>query len=261
MSGFLTNVLEEKAQEVALKKRGRSFDELVRRSAALPVRSFRGAIAGQEAIIAEVKRKSPTVKAFRQRARPEQLAVIYADNGAAAISVVTDERHFGCGLDEVRRVRDAVSLPILVKDFIIDEYQVAEARAAGADAVLLIARAVTPERLGVLTTRTDGLGMSALVECHDAADIEAALSVGAHIIGINNRDLDTLEVSLKTTRRLVALVPSDRWCVAESGITSRRDIEELTTLGVSRFLVGAALLNAPDAGKKLRELCGKQHVE
>ena len=254
---FLDRVLAEKADEIAVKRRNCSQETLEHSGAAYVVRDFRAAIAGGGRIIAEIKRKSPRVTSFRQQGPPENLARIYAQNGAAALSIVTDEPRFGSSLADVGRVRRVTPLPVLVKDFIIDAYQVSEARAAGADAVLLIARILTREDLACLLTHTHHLDMTALVECHDEDDLDKALAAGAEIIGINNRDLDTLEVSLETTHRLAPLIPATVCRVCESGIDDRRDIEALNPLGLDAFLIGGSLLNADDPGEKLRQLRGE----
>jgi indole-3-glycerol phosphate synthase len=230
--------------------------EIERSAAGVPVRGFRAALEGRGRIIAEIKGKSPSVASFRQQGAPERLAGIYEQHGASAISIVTDERNFGTSLKDVERVRAASTLPVLVKDFIIDAYQVAEARASGADAVLLIARILSPGALEQLLEHARGLGMDALTECHDEEDIDKARAAGAGILGINNRDLRTLEVSLDTTRRLVPRIPGSALCVSESGIDRRDQIEELSELGVDAFLIGGALLSAEDPAAKLRELAG-----
>ena len=182
------------------------------------------------------------------------LARTYEQNGASAISIVTDPARFGTSLDDVRAVRDTVTLPVLAKDFVIDAYQVIAARAAGADAVLLIVRLLDLERLRALLHVAHDLGMAALVETHSEPEILAALTAGARIIGINNRDLDTMQVSLDTTRRLAGLVPDEAVLVSESGISSRADVDELSACGATAFLVGGSLLAADDPGAALRAL-------
>ena len=256
MSGFLERVLADKAAELERKRRERPAAELAKLATAVPVRDFRAAIAGDGRIIAEIKRRSPRVSAYRQQAACEQIATAYADNGAAAISIVTDESNFGTSLRDVQRVRAAVPLPVLVKDFIVHEYQVLEARAAGADAILLIARILDPLTLRSLLARSRELNLAVLVECHCAAEIEQALAGGADVIGINSRDLDSLTVSLDVTRELAGRIPDGILRVAESGISERAQIEELASCGVNAFLIGGALLNAEDPGRRLRELRG-----
>jgi indole-3-glycerol phosphate synthase len=256
MSGFLPRMLQAKETEVALKKDRRPLDVLREEAAAQPVRDFASAIAGGGRIIAEIKRRSPSRGAFRQQAAPEKLAEVYAAAGAAAISVVTDETHFGTRLADVSRVRRAVNLPVLAKDFFVDPYQLVEARAAGADAVLLIVRILSDGDLSRLLACSRELGAAALVECHDATDLRRAVAAGAGIIGINNRNLDSMEVSIDTCRRLAREIPGDILRVAESGISRRETIRELTQAGMDAFLIGSALLDAPDPGLKLEELLG-----
>ena len=252
MSGFLERVLREKAAEVALKKRDLPLAELGRRARAVPVRDFRAAVSGGGRIIAEIKRRSPSVPAFRQQGDAPELAAAYAAAGAAGISVVVDTQNFGTGLDDLARVRWRV----LAKDFFVEEYQLAEARAAGADALLLIVAILSDAALRELLDCAADLGAAALVECHDEGELERALAAGAGIVGINNRNLDTMTVSVETSRRLAARVPEGVVCVAESGIDSRETIEDLTRAGVDAFLIGSALLDADDPGRKLKELRG-----
>jgi indole-3-glycerol phosphate synthase len=256
MSVFLARVVEQKRSAVAQRKQQIPLAELEDRAARVSVRPFRPAIRGGDRIIAEIKRKSPSVPAFKQNGPVEDLARTYHANGAAAISIVTDAEHFGTCLADVALVREAVPLPVLVKDFVIDGYQVVEARAAGADALLLMARILTPAELGALLARVRDQGMSSLVECHDAEDLHKAVAAGATTIGINNRNLRTLTVSLETTRQLAAELPPDACTVSESGIDRRDQIEELSALGIDAFLIGGSLLSADDPGAKLRELGG-----
>lgn len=258
MERFLDRVVREKEAELAVKRAECPAAELERRAAAQPVRDFRAALAGGGRVIAEIKRRSPSVPAFRHGGDPARLARTYRDNGAAAISIVTDAPNFGTGLGDVTFVRTAVGLPVLVKDFVIDDYQVLEARAAGADALLLIARILAPAPLARLLGRVRELGMEALVECHDEADVEQSVAAGARIIGVNNRDLGTLATALGTCERLLPLVPAGVLRVAESGIWYRVDVVELARRGADAFLVGGALLSSADPGRKLRELLGTE---
>lgn len=254
MSGFLHRVAASKKAEVAGKRARLPGRELERRAAAVPLRDFRGAVGSGSRIIAEIKKRSPSVEAFPHASDPVRLATIYEANGAAAISIVTDAPNFGTSLGDVGPVREAVDLPVLVKDFVIDPYQVVEARAAGADALLLIARLLSAEELASLLDRVGKLGMAALVECHDEDDIARAVGAGAALIGVNNRDLGTLTVSLDITRRLVPLVPEGSLCISESGIGSRDQVEELARAGATAFLIGTSILASPDPGAKLKEL-------
>jgi len=254
----LDRVVREKEAEIAVRRAERSAAELERVAATLPVRDLRAALAGGAGgrVIAEIKRRSPSVPAFRHGADPAGLARIYRDNGAAAISIVTDEPNFGTSLADVERVREMVALPVLVKDFVIDGYQVLAARAAGADALLLITRILAPDSLARLLEQVHDLGMQALVECHDEADVDQAVGAGARIIGVNNRDLATLATSLGACERLLPRIPAGVLRVAESGIRRRSEVMELARQGADAFLVGGALLNSADPGRKLRELLG-----
>jgi indole-3-glycerol phosphate synthase len=260
MSRFLEAIVADKRDEVAEKKLAAPIAELVREAEGRDVRDFRAAIStggGVGGVIAELKARTPTIPRFAQSLRLEELARTYQRCGAVAISVVTDEKRFGTSLDTVRRVRELTMLPVLAKEFVIDPYQLVEARAAGADAVLLIVRLLEMDALVQMLEIVRTLGMSALVETHTAEEIEIALAAGADIIGINNRDLDRMEVSLDTTRQLAKNVPEGVAVVAESGIQSRADIEDLAAHGAHAFLVGNALLSAEDPEGKLRELVGR----
>jgi len=259
MSGFLEEIVADKREEVAQKKAAAPMDALVREAGRRDVRDFRAAISRGGVfggVIAELKARTPTIAKFAQSLRLEPLAVTYEYGGAVAISIVTDEKRFGTSLETVRRVRERTSLPVLVKEFVIDPYQLLEARAAGADAVLLIVRLLERDALAQMLEIVRRLGMSALVETHTEEDILVALDAGADIVGINNRDLDRMEVSLDTTRRLAGKVPEGVLVVAESGIRSRDDIEDLAAHGAHAFLVGNALLASEDPEAKLRELVG-----
>ena len=225
---------------------------------------LRQGYGGQVAVIAEVKKASPSRGVIRAEFDPVAIARGYEAAGAAAISVLTDEKYFGGKLEYLRAIRSAfaeasadkgaVTLPILRKDFIIDTYQVWEARAAGADAVLLIAEALAPDALKELLDLTRELGMRALVESHDREHLERALASSARLIGINNRNLSSLRVDLMNTERLASIVPGDRLLVSESGIASAADVRRLAACGVRAVLVGETLMTASDVGAKLREL-------
>lgn len=258
---FLWNVIQQKEREVAERRAITSLETLMQDTRASDVRDFREALAGGRRVIAELKKKSPAIASFRHSNATDGLARLYEKNGAAAISIVTDEANFGTSLRDVAPVRDEVTLPVLVKDFIVDEYQVYEARRAGADALLLISRILPPYCLAHLLETTTRLGMTGLVEVHSTEDVTKALEVGASVIGINNRDLDTLTIDLETTRRLAATIPKDKLVVAESGIKSRSEIDEFATLGIDAFLIGGALLEASDPGLLLRDLTGAAHKD
>lgn len=207
-------------------------------------------------LIAEVKRASPSKGPLKPDLDPAALAAEYAKAGAAAISVLTEEDHFGGSLADLASVRSAVDVPLLRKDFVVDPYQVWEARAHGADAVLLIVAVLTDDELKRLLSECQRAALSALVEVHDELELERALKAGATIVGINNRDLRDFTVSLDTTRRLRPMVPDGVVVVSESGIRSRADVEILEALGVQAMLVGEALVTASQPGRKIKELLG-----
>jgi indole-3-glycerol phosphate synthase len=207
-------------------------------------------------LIAEVKRASPSKGLLRPDLDPVALACEYEANGAAAVSVLTDEAYFQGSLEHLRAVRQSTSLPVLRKDFTLDPYQVYQARAAGADAILLIVAALNDGDLQALHRLAGALRMATLVEVHNEVELGRALRVSPHIIGVNNRDLRTFEVSLETTARLRPLVPSDVTLVSESGVHSRADVSRLAAIGADAMLVGEALVRAPDVGAKVRELIG-----
>lgn len=206
-------------------------------------------------LIAEAKRASPSKGLLVQRFDPVRLARDYAEAGAAAISVLTERRYFRGDPGYVEIVRQAASVPILRKDFLFDEYQIVESRALGADALLLIV-AVLHDRLADLLAATHALGMLALVEVHDDAELTAALVAGAEIIGINNRDLRSFRVDLETTGRLRALVPPGRIVVSESGVQTSADVDRLREWDVDAMLVGESLVTARDVSRQVRELLG-----
>lgn len=255
--GFLEKIIGQKEQEVARKKVEVPLETLEKLSGELPTRDFRGALTGGNRIIAEVKRKSPRVDAFAQGVNIKELAARFEQSGAAAVSIVTDEANFDTSLDDATDVRGHINIPLLVKDFVLDPYQIFEARVHGADAILLIGRILTPHTLASMIEIVRGLGADALVEVHSKEEMQTALDAGADIIGINNRDLDSLEVSLDLSRKLALMVPSDVITVAESGIYHRDEIEELTALGVDAFLIGGALLESTDPERLLKQLLGK----
>ncbi len=205
-------------------------------------------------IIAEFKRASPSKGIINDSLDPAAVAEAYGAGGAVAISVLTEEDFFGGSLDDLRKVRQAVDLPILRKDFIIDEFQIREAAAAGADAILLIVAALSESELRRFQAAAHELGLDALVEVHDENEMETASSIGARLIGVNNRDLRTFEVSLDVSRRLAVLAPPGAVLVSESGIRSSRDIEELRQHGYSAFLVGETLMRGADPKTALEDL-------
>jgi len=256
---ILDEIVRHKRGEVAESRRRRPLDE-VRALAgeAPPPRDFRSALAERPdvALIAEIKRSSPSAGLIREDFDPAAAAGAYAEGGAAAISVLTDERFFGGNLRHIAQVKAAAPMPVLRKDFVIDEYQVYEARAAEADAILLIVRILSDEQMGAYLALAHGLGMAALVETHNRGELERAVRSGAPIIGINNRDLDALTIDLAVTEALARDVPPDRLTVSESGISSRQDVERLARCGVHAVLVGETLMKSGDVPAAARELTG-----
>ena len=253
---ILAKITHWKCGEIAHHKRARPLETVQAEMAlAPPTRHFATALrSAGVSLIAEVKRASPSKGLLRPNFDPVALARAYEDNGAAAISVLTDEHFFQGSLDHLRFVRQNVNLPVLRKDFILDPYQVYEARAAGADAVLLIVAALSGENLQMLYQRVDELGMTAVIEVHNVDELKRALRIGPRVIGVNNRDLHTFNVDLETTARLRPLVPADVVLVAESGVHTRADVERLAAIGADAMLVGEALVRAQDVGRKVREL-------
>ncbi len=205
-------------------------------------------------VIAEFKRRSPSAGEIRDGAEPAELARAYEEGGAAALSVLTDEAHFGGSLSDLTEARAACELPLLQKDFIVDRYQLYEAALAGADAVLLIVAALDRDRLAELHDEARGLDLDCLVEVHDEPELETALTVDADVIGINNRNLEDFSVDIQTTFELITDVPAGKTVVSESGIADRTTLEELERVGVDAVLIGEALMRAEDPAAKVREL-------
>jgi indole-3-glycerol phosphate synthase len=259
---ILDKIIHWKREEVARCSRARPI-EAIRAEMALapPPRDLAAALrASGVSLIAEVKRASPSKGLLRPDFDPVALAREYEHNGAVAISVLTDEHFFQGSLDHLCAVRQSVSLPVLRKDFVIDPYQVYEARAAGADAVLLIVAALSDPALKTLHQLVQQLGMVALVEVHNGAELERALKMGSRlrVLGINNRDLRTFEVDLETTARLRPRVPAGVALVAESGVHTPRDVARLAAIGADAMLVGEALVRATDVSSKVRQLTGRE---
>ena len=207
-------------------------------------------------LIAEFKRRSPSAGEISASALVAEQVQAYERGGAAALSVLTDERHFGGSLDDLREARAACGMPIIRKDFIVDRYQLYEAAVNGADAVLLIVRALDDEQLRALYEEARAIDLDCLVEVHDAEELERALEADAEVIGINNRNLDEQRVDIATTFELMPDVPAGKTVVAESGISSRAELEELERVGVDAVLIGGALMSAADPEAKARELTG-----
>lgn len=253
---ILDRIVEVKRKEVARLRESTSLEAL--REAALdrPVpRDFEAAISGADcAVIAEVKRSSPSRGRIREDFDPLAIAALYEENGAAAISVLTDETFFEGKKAYLSEIKKRVSISLLRKDFIIDPYQICETRFIGADAVLLIAAILEGTMLADFIELAESLGLASLVEVHSREELERALAAGAGIIGINNRNLKTFSTDLATSLDLAPLVPAGRVVVSESGIEGRGEIERLMTAGIHTFLVGETLMRAPDIGAALREL-------
>jgi indole-3-glycerol phosphate synthase len=252
---ILDKIVNTKIEEVAHSKKNVPLADLKKRINELNVcRDFKEAISGGScAIIAEVKSASPSRGRLVENFDPVKIATTYEKNGAAAISVLTDEKYFLGKKEYLAQINTEVKLPLLRKDFIIDPYQIYESRAIGADAVLLIVRSLGM-KLGDLIELARQLGLTALTEVNTATELSIALAAGADIIGINNRNLDTFTTDINTCKELVRSIPKDIVTVAESGIKTRKDIENVMQSGISAFLIGEALVTAPNIGEKLREL-------
>jgi indole-3-glycerol phosphate synthase len=260
---ILKLICERKQDEVAAAKAAFPLDDLHARIADLeePLRGFARALRGSHAsggttIIAEVKKGSPSKGVIRDNFDPVDIAEIYQDAGAACLSVLTDEHFFMGHLRFLSEIREAVKLPLLRKDFLFDPYQVVQARAAGADAILLIAAMLEKEQLKDMAALAREHSLDVLLEIHDEADLATALATDCELIGINNRNLRTFTVDLGVTERLVPLIPAERFIVAESGINCRADVLRLQKAGARAFLIGESLMREADIGSKLRELVG-----
>jgi len=262
MSDVLQRILARKVEEIRERSGRLSLRELSARCADLPMtRGFVAALrakiaAGDAAVIAEVKKASPSKGVIRADFRPGEIAASYERGGAACLSVLTDVDFFQGADDYLREARAACSLPVLRKDFTVDAYQVYEARALGADCILLIVAALGDASLAELSHLAMELGMDVLVEVHDIDELERALPIGAPMIGINNRNLRTFEVSLDTTLSMLPAVPRDRLLVTESGIVAPADVQLLRAHGVNAFLVGETFMRAADPGQELARLFG-----
>ncbi len=256
---ILDRILETKREELEAAKRRVPAAELAERArSAPPLRGFRQALraAPRPRVIAEIKRRSPSRGEIRPRFDPIECAKAYADGGAAALSVLTDATYFGGRIEYLQQVRGCVDLPILRKDFVIDAYQVDEARAFGADAVLLIVAALDDQALVRRQARARDQGLAVLVEVHHAPELERARIAEADLIGINNRDLNSFEVDLATSEALAPRAGEGVVIVAESGIFRLAEIERLEAAGADAFLVGESLMRQDDPGRALRELRG-----
>ena len=260
MSDILATILARKAEEVRERSAALPLRELAARCEGLPpTRGFADAVqakisAGQAAVIAEVKKASPSKGLIRPDFDPAQIARSYERGGAACLSVLTDVDFFQGHDEYLRQARAACALPVLRKDFVVDAWQVYEARALGADCILLIVAALGDAALAELSNLAMDLGMDVLVEVHDLDELERALQVAAPLVGVNNRNLRSFEVSLDTTLELRAAVPPDRILVTESGIATREDVARMRAAGVDAFLVGESFMRAPEPGEELRRL-------
>ena len=258
---ILTQIVNNKLKEVTQRKERVPLQALTSRIAALaPTRNFREAISSSAEIniIAEIKKSSPSTGRIVENYDPERLARIYEENGASAISVLTDKKFFGGDLEDLAKVRKVSSLPILAKEFILDEYQIYEARLLGADAILLIARLLSREKLKKYLDLASKLDLECLVEIHEEKEWGEIKDLPLDVVGINNRNLASLKVDIEVSFNLIKKIPSDKIIVSESGIDSRQDIHRLREVGVDAFLIGGALLKSRDAGRKLRELVGRE---
>ena len=252
----LDPIVQATREAVERRKRERPLEELEREAHSRPEgRPFLEALARPgTSVIAEHKRRSPSAGEIRAGASVTEIVEAYERGGAAALSILTEQEHFGGSLDDLRQARAASTLPILRKDFTVDRYQLVEARAVGADAVLLVVGALEPDVLASLCQAARELDLDALVEVHDEAELEAALEIDADLIGINNRDLSDFSVDISKTFALLADVPAGKTVVSESGIVYREQIEELERVGVDAVLVGETLMKAADPEAACREL-------
>ncbi len=257
---ILDQILAVKREEVARLKKATPLAQLQGAVDEIPTtRDFRKAISNAPcAVIAEVKRSSPSKGRIRKDFDPLKIAAIYEEHGAQAVSVLTDKQFFEGKGAYLAAIKNAIALPLLRKDFIIDAYQIYESRILGADALLLIAAILEQGQLLEYIQLSEQLGLASLVEVHTKAELGKALAAGAEIIGINNRDLKTFSTDLKRTLELTPMIPKGTIAVAESGISTRKDIELLMAAGVNCFLIGEALMRADDIGRKLEELLGRE---
>jgi len=264
VSDILSEIAAYKRREVVALKQADSQDAVEARArASSPPRGFRTALEraaspGRLALIAEVKKASPSKGVIREDFRPVEIARTYAQAGASCLSVLTEKKYFQGSLSYLGDIRKTVDLPLLRKDFIVDAYQIVEARAAGADAVLLIAACLERQQIGDFIGVAREHGLDVLVEAHTYRELDRALLAGATLVGINNRDLQSFSLSLHTTLDLLKDIPDDRIVVSESGIRTRGDVKALEYAGVDAILVGESLMREKDIGKKVKELLGKE---
>jgi len=260
MSDILRKIIDVKREEIALAMTRRDLASMRREAEGRKdVRDFIGSLraqreAGRAAVIAEIKKASPSKGVLRENFQPAEIAVSYQRHGAACLSVLTDVQFFQGAPEFLQQARAACDLPVLRKDFMVDDYQVFEARSMGADAILLIAACLDDAHMSDLEAQATALGMSVLVEVHDGAELDRALKLKTPLVGINNRNLRNFEVTLDTTLGLLSRVPSDRMLITESGILGSEDVRKMRDAGVHAFLVGEAFMRADDPGKALKAL-------
>ncbi|WP_199544848.1 indole-3-glycerol phosphate synthase TrpC [Paraburkholderia kururiensis] len=259
MSDILQRIIAVKREEVRAAQESAPLEELRLAASARDLRDFVGAIrakheSGLAAVIAEVKKASPSKGVLREHFVPAEIARSYAAHGAACLSVLTDVQFFQGSAAYLEEARAACNLPVLRKDFIVDPYQVLEARAMGADAILLIAAALETSQMQELEAYAHSLGLAVLVEVHDSRELQEALKLTTPLIGINNRNLRTFETSLETTLGMLRSIPHDRIVVTESGILSRADVERMREHSVNTFLVGEAFMRAAEPGAELAHM-------
>ncbi|HID81903.1 MAG TPA: indole-3-glycerol phosphate synthase TrpC [Thiotrichales bacterium] len=257
---ILIKILRRKREEIAERSKNKPIDILIEQvKTADPVRGFIASMekkinAGELAVIAEIKKASPSKGLLRENFNPSEIAKSYAQAGAACLSVLTDKDFFQGSEEYLQQARTACDLPVIRKDFIIDPYQVYEARAINADCILLIVAALDDAKLLALTNLAHELKMDVLMEVHDADELERALKLPVKLIGINNRNLRTFETSLDTTLNLLGKIPDDRLLVTESGIHTSEDVQRMRDANVNAFLVGEAFMRADDPGEAFRQL-------
>ncbi|MCX5678527.1 MAG: indole-3-glycerol phosphate synthase TrpC [Candidatus Omnitrophica bacterium] len=254
---MISRIIEEKRRVVEEAKRLKPKEELIKEINSISVNSsFKKNVSRPHHInlIAEIKKASPSKGIIRGDFNPIKIAMTYQAHGASAISVLTDERFFEGKLEHIKMVKESVSLPVLRKDFIIDEYQIYESVACGADAILLIADLLSDSEMTGFYRLADSLGLDVLLEVHNEEDLEKAIAAGGDIIGINNRDLHTFKVDLAVTQKLIRLIPAHKIKVSESGIKSYEDVMFLKSLGINAILIGEAFMESPDIAAKIHEI-------
>ena len=255
---ILEKIVASKRKEIEEKKNKRPFSELKKNWVPKKTRDFKGSLDKDKIqLIGELKKASPVNGVLRQAFDPAALAKAYEHAGAAALSVLTDEPFFGGRLSYIEEIKSTVTLPILRKDFILDEYQIYESAEAGSDALLLISSLISEEELSLFIRSADALGIASLVEVHSEEDLEKSLAAGASIIGINNRDLQTFEVDLNTSEHLAERVPSGKILVSESGIHSADEVKHLEELGFHAVLIGQAFMERPNLEEAIHEVMGR----